>query len=105
MFSLSSLGSIDDETVSNDIDTENENQLSLVCDTDEELELNDSFNISADGSSSTYEEMDLFDNVKQELAHSCLKISVNNENKYLHYVNKQHTGFYRIACKSLCHDF
>ena len=60
---------------------------------------------SADGSSSTYEEMDLFNGVKQELAHSYLKTSVNNENKYLRYVNKQHAGFYRIACKSLCHDF
>ena len=73
---------------SNDIDSENEtnneDQPTMVYDSDEEFELNDSFNVSDDVNSSAYQGMRLFDKLKQELADSYFKINVNNENKYLH---------------------
>ena len=81
-FWSSDLGTINSETRSNDIDSENEinneDQSSMVYDSDEEFELNDSFNMLDDVNSSG---MHLFDNIKQELADSYFKV---NENKYLH---------------------
>ncbi|CAF5062277.1 unnamed protein product, partial [Rotaria magnacalcarata] len=56
----------------------------MVYDSDEEFELNDHLNVSDDINVPSYQGMRLFDIVKQELAHSYFKVSVNNENKYLH---------------------
>ena len=82
------LSTINGETRSNDIDSENEtnneDQPSMVYNSDEEFELNDSFIVSDDVNSSAYQGMRLFDNIKQQLADSYFKVNVNNENKYPH---------------------
>ncbi|CAF2097716.1 unnamed protein product [Rotaria magnacalcarata] len=87
-FWSSDLGTINSETRSNEIDSENEinneDQSNIVYDSDEEFELNEYLNVSDDINVSSYQGMRLFDNVKQELAHSYFKVSVNNESKYLH---------------------
>ncbi|CAF2101614.1 unnamed protein product [Rotaria magnacalcarata] len=87
-FWSSDLGTINSETRSNEIDSENEinneDKSNMVYDSDEEFELNDHLNVSDDINVSSYQGMRLFDNVKQELAHSYFKVSVNKESKYLH---------------------
>ncbi|CAF4068242.1 unnamed protein product, partial [Rotaria magnacalcarata] len=91
-FWSSDLGIINSETGSNEIGSENEinseDQSNVVYDIDEEFELNDHLNVSDDINVSSYQGIRLFDNVKQELAHSYFKVSVNNATNI--YINKQH---------------
>ncbi|CAF2961111.1 unnamed protein product [Rotaria sp. Silwood2] len=53
-------------------------------DSDEEFELNDNLDVTNNVSTSTNRGLRLFSDIKQELSHTFFKVSINNENKFLH---------------------
>lgn len=90
VFWSTELSVVNSQNVNSDIESDDEANFGTYADvtneydSDEEFELNDNLNGVNNVSISTNRGMRLFDDIKQELSHTFFKVSVNNENKFLH---------------------